>query len=78
VGTCECANVEPWTTRSARDVLTLERRSWECFLPDFVSLNEELTDGKRIKSLAITKEHDIRLLTAALEGLGPVTVADVS
>jgi serine/threonine protein kinase len=35
-------------------------------------LNEELMDGKRMESLEITREHDIRVLTAALEGLRPV------
>jgi len=37
------------------------------------SINEELIDGDRLESLVITKEHDVRVLTAALEHLRPVT-----
>jgi len=34
-------------------------------------LNDELTDRKIMTSLVITKEHDVRVLTAALERLRP-------
>ena len=37
------------------------------------SINEELFDGDRLESLVITKEHDVRVLTAALERLRPET-----
>ena len=42
------------------------------------SINEELIDGDRLESLVITKEHDVRVLTAALERLKPVTQAMVT
>ncbi len=36
------------------------------------SINEDLIDGDRLESLVITKEHDVRVLNAALERLKPV------
>ena len=39
------------------------------------SINEELFDGDTLESLVITKEHDVRVLTAALERLRPETPA---
>jgi len=41
------------------------------------SINEELIDGDRLESLVITKEHDVRVLTATLARLRPVTAAMV-
>jgi hypothetical protein len=37
------------------------------------AINEELVDGDRLESLVITKEHDVRVLSATLERFRPVS-----
>ena len=52
-------------------------KSGEASFPT-VLLNKDLTGGKEIGNMSITKEHDVRVFTAALEKLKPIELVDGS